>query len=326
MKTVIFYLGMAALGYLLAVPLRNKKELFHPIGTVLKVVVTALVFVMGFRIAASEEIMANIAMIGVNSLLMAVGSLLLTIGALYATRKLMGFDRFGYMTKGAAQNAAHDDAVTSAEKVPFWKTSPFRLGTAVALGTIAGYFTGIVWKMYDYDAMYRVTGIFVTYALYFMVFLVGVDIGSDEKAMRSLKDAGLRVLTFPIVTSAVTVSFIMIYGIFLPYSAKEMLAVACTFCWYSLGPNIIMDAGFVAAGAVAFLTNFLRVIISLITIPVVAKYIGYIETVGMSQAAAMDVCIAAIGEATNRQTAMYAFASGVVFTIIVPLLVPIIVG
>ena len=209
MKTVIFYLGMAALGYLLAVPLRNKKELFHPIGTVLKVVVTALVFVMGFRIAASEEIMANIAMIGVNSLLMAVGSLILTIGALYATRRLMGFDRFGCMTKCSVQNAAHDDTVTSTEKVPFWKTSPFRLGTAVALGTIVGYLTGIVWNMYDYDAMYRVTGIFVTYALYFMVFLVGVDIGSDEKAMRSLKDAGLRVLTFPIVTSAVTVSFII---------------------------------------------------------------------------------------------------------------------
>lgn len=325
MKTVIFYLGMAALGYLLAIPLRSKKALFRPIGPVLKIIVTTLVFVMGFRIASSTEIMADIGMIGVNSLLMAVGSLLATVGILYVVRKLMGFDRFGYMVKDGGKTAS-DDTVATATKVPFWKTSPFRMGTAVCLGAIAGYLTGIVWELYDYDAMYRLTGVFVTYALYLMVFLVGIDIGSDEKALRSLKDAGLRVLVFPLATAAVTLVFILLYGYFLPYSTKEMLGVACTFCWYSLGPNIIMDAGFVAAGAIAFLTNFLRVIISLITIPVVAKHVGYIETVGMSQAAAMDVCIAAIGESTNRQTAMYAFASGVVFTAIVPLLVPLVVG
>lgn len=323
MKTVIFYLGMAALGYLLAIPLRSKKALFRPIGPILKIVVTALVFVMGFRIASSAEIMSDIAMIGLNSLLMAVGSLLATVGILYIVRKFMDFDHFGHRRN---DGIASNEAVAATKKIPFWCSSPFRMGTAACLGAIAGYLTGIVWELYDYDSMYRLTGVFVTYALYLMVFLVGIDIGSDEKALRSLKDAGFRVLAFPLATAAVTVVFILLYGCFLPYSSKEMLGVACTFCWYSLGPNIIMDAGFVAAGAIAFLTNFLRVIISLITIPIVAKHVGYIETVGMSQAAAMDVCIAAIGESTNRQTAMYAFASGVVFTVIVPLLVPLIVG
>lgn len=325
MKTVVLYLGMAALGYLLAVPLRRKKALFKPIGPILKIIVTTLVFVMGFRIASSAEIMKDIGMIGLNSLLMAVGSLLATVGVVHVARKMMGFDRFGYRCNDANSGSSDNDAEVS-EKVPFWRTSPFRMGTAVCLGAIVGYLTGIVWQLYNYDEMYRLTGIFVTYALYFMVFLVGMDIGSDEKAFHSLKSAGLRVLVFPLITAAVTLAFILLYGCFLPYSTKEMLGVACTFCWYSLGPNIIMDAGFVAAGAIAFLTNFLRVIISLITIPVVAKHIGYIETVGMSQAAAMDVCIATIGEATNRQTAMYAFASGVVFTAFVPLLVPLVVG
>ena len=321
MKTIILYLGMAALGYLLAVCLRRKKEVFRLISPSLKVIITALVFIMGFRIASSEEIIADIAMIGLHSLLMAVGSMALTIGALYVVRRLLGFDRFGCRGSDSTR-----DTVSETKKVPFWYTSPFRMGTAVCLGAIMGYLTCIVWKLYDYDAMYRLTGIFVTYALYCMIFLVGMDIGSDEKALRSLKDGGLRVLIFPFVIAVSTLVFILLYGLFLPYSTREMLAIACTFCWYSLGPNIIMDAGFVAAGAVAFLTNFLRVILSLVTIPFVAKTVGYIETIGMPQSAAMDVCIGTIGESTNRQTAMYAFTSGVVFTVIIPLVVPLIVG
>ncbi len=61
-------------------------------------------------------------------------------------------------------------------------------------------------------------------------------------------------------------------------------------------------------------------------IPAVAKRVGWLETVGMSVAAAMDVCIGSITEATDKETALYAFASGVVYTVLIPLIVPMIVG
>ncbi|MBR5489465.1 MAG: LysO family transporter, partial [Firmicutes bacterium] len=54
--------------------------------------------------------------------------------------------------------------------------------------------------------------------------------------------------------------------------------------------------------------------------------VGYLETVGMPCAAAMDVCIATITQATNKETAVYAFASGVLFTAAIPIVVPLIVG
>jgi uncharacterized membrane protein YbjE (DUF340 family) len=58
----------------------------------------------------------------------------------------------------------------------------------------------------------------------------------------------------------------------------------------------------------------------------VAETFGYIETVGLPQAAAMDVCIATIEGATNKATTALAFFSGVVFTMVIPVFLPILVG
>ena len=47
---------------------------------------------------------------------------------------------------------------------------------------------------------------------------------------------------------------------------------------------------------------------------------------GLPQAAAMDVCIATIEGATNKATTALAFFSGAVFTMVIPVLLPVIVG
>ena len=85
-----------------------------------------------------------------------------------------------------------------------------------------------------------------------------------------------------------------------------------------------MEAGMISAGAYAFLTNFLRDMISILVIPWVADRFGYVETVGLPQAAAMDVCIATIEGATNKATTALAFFSGALFTIFIPVFLPII--
>lgn len=61
-------------------------------------------------------------------------------------------------------------------------------------------------------------------------------------------------------------------------------------------------------------------------IPVVAKKIGYIETTGMPGAAAMDVCLPIVEKSTRSDIAVYSFVSGVTLSILVPVLVPLILG
>ncbi len=336
MKIFMIYLGMAAIGYLIATPFRKYKDRLKWIGTLLSIVVLTLVFAMGFRIGSNESIIHELGTIGLYSLIFAVIPLIATIFVLHLVRKAMGFDHQGIYRKTKQEDNAEldlkevcdfsDSAQKPEKKKNILSNSTVRIALAVILGTIIGYMTVISFQWLDYAMTYRVGGVYITYALYTMVFLVGVDMGLDGTAIQRFKEAGLRIFAFPLATGITTVLTVLICGFFTPLSVKELLGIACTFCWYSLGPNIIMDAGMITTGAIAFLANFLRVILSLFTIPFVAKKIGYAETSGMPIAAAMDVCIATIESATNKSAAIYAFVSGCIFTMLVPTLVPLIVA
>lgn len=335
MKTCIIYLGMAALGYLIAVPFRKYKENFKKTGNILTVVVLTLVFAMGYRIGSNTMILSQLGMIGIYSLLFSTVPLAASVFALCFVRKLMGFNHQGIYVKGkekAKTNICQDDKVigidesTQNVKKKVISASTIRIAVSVILGIIIGYMTVIKLNLFDYEMSYHIGGVYITYALYTMVFLVGIDMGLDGSAIHRFRSAGVRILIFPLTTGIVTVLTVLICGLFTPLSLKDLLGISCTFCWYSLGPNIIMDAGMVTTGAIAFLSNFLRVIFSLFIIPFVAEKIGYIETTGMPIAASMDVCIATIENATNKSTAICAFISGCIFTALVPTLIPIIVA
>lgn len=325
MKTLLLYLGMAAAGYAAAFSLRKKKESFLWIGKVLSPIVLTLVFMMGFRIGANESVVRDLGTIGLYSIIIAGVSLLTTVMTLHFTRKTMGFDKFGHLSCGESGTDNDENQDKKAEGALLSK-STFLIMISVLLGFAAGFLGVVRMELVPYDMAYNISGMYVTYALYLMVFLVGMDMGFDGNIAEVFKKIGIRVMIFPVVTAVATIATVLCCTAFVPISTKEAFAIACTFGWYSLGPNIIMDAGMITAGAFCFLTNFFRVLTSLFVMPVVAKKVGYIETIGMPCAAAMDVCIATIEKNTSKVVAMYAFASGAIFTAAVPILVPLIVA
>ena len=70
----------------------------------------------------------------------------------------------------------------------------------------------------------------------------------------------------------------------------------------------------------------MREILAIVTIPVVAKYAGYIEACAPAGAAAMDTCLPLTERATDSTTAVYSFVSGFSLTCIIPVLVPMIMS
>ena len=74
----------------------------------------------------------------------------------------------------------------------------------------------------------------------------------------------------------------------------------------------------------AFLSNILRELLSILLIPTLAKRLGYLECVAMPGAAAMDTVLPVIVSATDRRITVYSFASGLIASLLVPVLVPLI--
>jgi uncharacterized membrane protein YbjE (DUF340 family) len=104
---------------------------------------------------------------------------------------------------------------------------------------------------------------------------------------------------------------------------NEAGAVGAGFGWYTLSAIIIAPYQ-AELSVLAFLTNIMREIIAILTIPVIAKRLGYITAIAPSGATAMDTTLPIISKHTSGETAVLAFATGLTLSLMVPVLVPFI--
>lgn len=189
---------------------------------------------------------------------------------------------------------------------------------SVACGGLFGYFTGS--ESFLSASEYIIIG-----GLSLLLFFVGFDIGIAGTAAKNIRKAGLRVFAFPAATIAGTLAGTALVSFFIGLRPGDAMAVGSGFGWYTLAPFIIEPYS-QELSAMSFLYNVMREMAGVITIPIVAKYVGYVETTCLPGAAAMDVCMPVVEKSTNGETAIYSFVSGVVLSAAVPVLVPLFIG
>lgn len=171
----------------------------------------------------------------------------------------------------------------------------------------------------------EMSGPLLIVGLSLLLFFVGIDLGIEGTVIESFKKVGWRVLIFPFAIIIGTLVFAFLVSLFLPITAKESMAVSAGFGWYTLAPIILAEYS-AEISALSFLYNVMREMFGIILIPVVAKYIGFIEATSLPGAASMDVCLPIVEKATAPNITIYSFVSGVALSIAVPILVPLIIG
>jgi uncharacterized membrane protein YbjE (DUF340 family) len=73
----------------------------------------------------------------------------------------------------------------------------------------------------------------------------------------------------------------------------------------------------------SFIANVTRELLAFMIIPLVAKKLGFLEAIAPAGAAAMDTGLPIVSRATDSETAIIAFLTGVICTSAVPVLVPL---
>lgn len=184
----------------------------------------------------------------------------------------------------------------------------------VTLGMLSGYFFIPDFFITEISGNLLIVGLCV------LLFFVGLELGREGTVVENFKKVGIRILAFPIASIIGCLLFAAIGSLFLPMNAKETMAVASGFGWYTLAPVMLAKSS-AELSAISFLHNVMREMIGIIIIPIVAKRIGYIEACSVPGAAAMDVCLPVLEKSTNSDTTVYAFVIGVVLSTAVPILV-----
>ncbi len=166
-----------------------------------------------------------------------------------------------------------------------------------------------------------------TYALYFLMLLVGVSIGTDPRVFSIWSRYGIRILLLPLGTIIGTLGGISLLFLLIPsVGYRELLAVGAGFGYYSLSSIIISEMHSESLGVVALLSNIIREVVTLLTAPLMVYLFGKLAPIAGAGATSMDTTLPVILHSSGKEVAVLALAHGIVLTILVPLLVPLILG
>lgn len=319
MTYLALYLAVTIAGYFVGDRLKKAGRALPWTGKLQTVVIVILVFLMGSRIGANQEIVASLDSIGLVSLAYTAIIFVVTCAAYSIARRILGFDRYGVRRASGAEQRQDGPAFAEEKekesKGPAQKINHLTILIVafVAIGIAAGYFVLP-------EGFMALTGQLLTISLCILLVLIGIDIGTEGTLAKNFKSAGWRVIVFPFVSMIAMVIASLIAGLLLPMGVQDCLCVGSGFAWYSLAPVMLAEYS-TKISAISFMHNVFREIFGMLLVPVVAKRIGYIECYGLPGSTSMDVCLPVIERATSSDVAVYSFINGAMVSASVPFLV-----
>lgn len=163
---------------------------------------------------------------------------------------------------------------------------------------------------------------FSMYALYFLMFLVGIGIGADKNSWSVILTMKVRIFLVPLGIIFGTFAGTALVSLFLPdLKLKEVLAVGAGFGYYSLSSLFITQLSGETLGVIALLSNIMREIITLLATPILVLYFGKLAGIASGGATSMDTTLPVITRYSGKEWSIISVFSGIVLTLLVPFLV-----
>lgn len=190
------------------------------------------------------------------------------------------------------------------------------LSLVVLIGIAIGYFLG---GFINFDISNL-----IQFGLYLLLFFIGIDIGNNKNILQDLKKINKKVLFLPFITIVASLLGGAFASLILSLSLGEAVAISSGMGWYSFSA-IELSKVSVELGGTAFLSNIFRELLAIMFIPFIAKKIGAFESVAIAGATAMDSVLPVINRSNPAEISIIAFYSGLVISMVVPILVPFVI-
>lgn len=159
-------------------------------------------------------------------------------------------------------------------------------------------------------------------ALAMLMFCVGISVGSDFSALKSLRTQSRTLLFLPLITIIGTLAGCAAVSLAFPHrSLTDMLAIGSGFGYYSLSSIFITEYRGPELGTVALLANIAREIITLLGAPLLYKWFGPLAPISSGGATSMDTTLPIITSVSGKEFVVLSIYHGCVVDFSVPFLV-----
>lgn len=160
------------------------------------------------------------------------------------------------------------------------------------------------------------------YALYFLMFLVGMGIGADRNVWKILAGLHFKVLMIPVSIIAGTLIGSALCSFFLQdINLVDSLAVGSGFGYYSLSSIIISGIRNETLGVTALLSNISREVFTLLATPLLVKIFGKLAPIASGGATSMDTTLPVVLRYSGKEYAVMAVFNGIILTVLVPFII-----
>ncbi|MDD4842907.1 MAG: lysine exporter LysO family protein [Anaerotignum sp.] len=159
--------------------------------------------------------------------------------------------------------------------------------------------------------------------LLILLFSVGIDLGLNRQVFGQVRQLGFRILLIPFGVILGSLCGGALAALITQMQITEGLAIVSGLGWYSLSGILLTNAGNPIGGTISFLSNVFREMITFIAIPFLVKYLNAYSAIAPAGATAMDTTLGMISKHTDGKIAVIAFVSGVICTLVVPVLIPL---
>jgi uncharacterized membrane protein YbjE (DUF340 family) len=269
-------------------------------------------FFLGISVGSDTRVINNISSLGWKAITLSSGAIL---GSLLLAAMLSSF-----FTNDENKNKKPDrgtERVISIKLIlknqSIWILLFFILGITIALNKLVPAYWG--------------NNTVSTVILYLMMILVGAGIGSDPRALEILKSTRFHILIVPVVVVVGSITGSMLISFLIPdINATNGMAIGAGFGYYSLSAILIGKISGNEMGVIALLANIFREVFTLVAAPWLVRWFGKLGAIVSGGATAMDTTLPVIVKATGKEFAVISIFSGIVLSMLVPVLVPLLLG
>jgi uncharacterized membrane protein YbjE (DUF340 family) len=178
----------------------------------------------------------------------------------------------------------------------------------------------------DYTPTYLIENDFSEYALYALMFLVGISISSDKNSFNILKKLSFKISLIPLTVIVGSILGALLVSFFIGITAQDSMAIGSGFGYYSLSSIYIGKIRGEELGTIALLANIFREIFTLLASPFLVKYFGKLSPIVSGGATSMDTCLPIVLKCSGKKYALISIFSGMILTILVPFIVSLILS
>ena len=251
-----------------------------------------LLFLLGITVGANGDVMNNLDSIGLEALLITLAAIAGSVLCAW------GVYRFFFHVH---------------EIIPSMKGSIIIVSFFIA-GVLIGKFVNVPSLLTAEEP--------TLYALYALMFFVGISIGSDKKALEALKHQNFKIILVPLATIIGTLAGSALISVILSgKSLTDCLAVGSGFGYYSLSTIFITQYKGAELGTIALVSNILRELIALLAAPLLVRYFGKLAPISVGGATTADTTLPIITKFCGKEFVIISIVHGILVDLSVPFLV-----